>query len=211
MTIGTVIWLASSLPGDVLGGLSALGGVATHATEALVGGVSSVGNALAGTATHIVGDAANTLSHLGDGLHAIPTGGLFPHVGQGQDAIQGAVSNANAITGAVIGSTQGVATELVHALDPLHLISKGSQDSQQKQPVSGAQAVSAAIQQAADPLAAIKATQAAATENATKIANALESVNPLHLNIALKGLQASPVPPNPIGNLLHPKIPGLRS
>jgi hypothetical protein len=100
--------------------------------------------------------------------------------------------------------------------------------------VSGAQAVSAAIQQAADPLAAIKATQAAATENATKIANALESVNPLHLNIALKGLQASPVPvrcpsvasivygtntrlgswgtqPNPIGNLLHPKIPGLRS
>jgi len=212
-----VIWLSSSLPGDILGGLGALGGVATNATTALAGGVTSAGNALAGTATHIVGDAANTINHVSHGLvsgeHAIPTGGLLPHIGQGQDVIQGAVGNANAITGAVIGATQGAATELAHVLDPLHIISKGSQDSQVCictlrpyrrilltplfQPVSGEQATSAAgntsvntgatiIQQAANPLAA-------ATENVTKIANALESINPLHLNLALKGSQASQV------------------
>jgi len=266
LTINTVIWLASSLPGDFLGGLGALGGVATHATAALVGGVATAGNALAGTATHIVGDAANTLSHLSHGLHvpapatsiasfgvngaaslaggttqvvagglslvtdshtavaenlahlvsgehAIPTGGLFPHVGQGQGAIQGAVGNANAITAAVIGATQGTATEnatkLVQALDPLHIVSKGSQNSQVISAAGYASAnTGAAVQQAATPLAVIQATQAAAAENVTKV---LESVNPLHLNLAPKGSQASQAPSNPIGGLLQPKIPGLRS
>lgn len=41
----------------------------------------------------------------------------------------------------------------------------------------------AAAHPAANPLAAIGATQAAATENVAKVTHVLDSVNPLHLNI----------------------------
>ena len=51
----------------------------------------------------------------------------------------------------------------------------------------------AAMQLAANPLAGIGATPATATENVTKVANVLQSVNPLHFNIIPKGTQDSQV------------------
>ncbi|KAI9460355.1 hypothetical protein F5148DRAFT_257601 [Russula earlei] len=93
LTIGTVIWLASSLPADFLGGLGALGGIATGTTVAIADGAAAAGHVLAG-AVHLVGDAANTvthgvdilkpgvvstnLAHLLSGEHTIPSGSLIP-------------------------------------------------------------------------------------------------------------------------------------
>lgn len=50
----------------------------------------------------------------------------------------------------------------------------------------------------------IGATQAAATENVAKVANVLESINPLHLNIGPKESQAAQP------NLFQPKLPGFK-
>ena len=83
----------------------------------------------------------------------------------------------------------------------------------------------AAVQSVTNPVAAIGATQAAVTESATKLAHALDSVNPLSnliptsSQVSVLQLQSrelnSPIvlfeqdQQGILGNILHPKLPGL--
>lgn len=137
--MATVGWLAASLPGDFLGPLGAIGGVAMQTGAAMAGGAAAVHNALAGTAGDVahalsagsmlagqatsIGHAAvgENIAHLVSGAQGIASGPLVPHTPM--DAI-----------GATPAAAVENATKLVNALgstNPLHgnLLDKASLDS----------------------------------------------------------------------------------
>jgi len=157
LTIGTVVWLASSLPTDFLGGLGVISGVAMHTTAAIAGEAAILGNAPAGAATGLVGDAAKTVTQ---GIHLLNPGGL-----NGAAALAGGATQAVAGGLSIVKNGQtAVAENIAHIVSAEHAISS----------------VPLVPKIAKD---AIGATQAAATENAAKFANVLESVNPLHVHL----------------------------
>lgn len=177
LSINTVTWL---LPQSMLGGLGAIGGVAMGGTSAiasrttaLVGGAtagaSAVVGGVAGLATNGLSGAADLVGGatkgIAEGLSHIRSGELevaqnFAHLLSEQGAaagqaptgvIQATVENTNALAKDAIQAAVGT----THAL------------------------TDAALQSVTNPVAAIGATQAAVTESATKLAHALDSVNPL--------------------------------
>ncbi len=157
LTIGSVVWLASSLPADFLGGLGVISGVAMHTTAAIAGEAAVLGNAVVGAATGLVDDAAKTVTQ---GIHLLNPGGL-----NGAAALTGGATQAVAGGLSVVKNGQTAVAENIahivsgeHAISSVPLVPKIAKD-------------------------AIGATQAAATENDAKFANVLESVNPLHVNL----------------------------
>ena len=178
--MGTVVWLASSLPGDFLGGLGAIGGVAMHATAALAGGAAAVGNALVGTAAGIVGEATKTvttdITHVLSGIPnvagqatSLTTVGLH-------EATVLAEGTTHAVAGGlsiIKGAETTVAENIAHLVSGEHAIAQGN-----------------LVPDIAK--GAIGTTQAA-TESVAKVAHALESINPLHLNTGPKESQAAQV------------------
>lgn len=160
------------------------------ATNGLNGAVNLVGGAAKGIAEGISLiqsgeiEVAQNVAHLLSGEHG--AGALVPTVAD--DIIQATVGNTNAIAQEVIqatvGNTSAVAKGAVQA-------AMGTTNA-----ITGA-----AIQSVTHPVAAIGATQAAVTENAAKLAHALDSVNPLSNLI--------PSQQGVLGNMLHPKLPGF--
>ena len=196
LSISAVTWL---LPQSMLGGLGALGGVAMGGTAAfasgataLMGGAtagaSAVVGGVAGLATNglsgaagLVGGAtkgiAEGLSHIRSGelevaqnmAHLLSEQGAAAHLAP-TDIIQATVENTNALTQEVLQETIQTAMGTTHAL------------------------TDAALQSVTNPVAAIGATQAAMTENATKLAHAMDSVNPLSNLIPSADPQVSVLP-----------------
>ena len=176
----TVVWLASSLPGNFLGGLGAIGGAAMQTTAALAGGAAAVGNAFVGTATGIVGGATKTvttdIAHVLSGVpnvagHAtsLATAGLHEATALTAGATQVAAGGLSIVKD---GST-AVAENIAHLVSGEHVIAPGNLIPNITKDAVGA-------------------TQAAAGSVA-KVANALEGINPLHLNIGPKESQAAQV------------------
>ncbi|KAH9068503.1 hypothetical protein EDB83DRAFT_2314641 [Lactarius deliciosus] len=121
-------------------------------------------------------------------------GGATALVGEATALVGGATAGASRRRGATNTVTQGIngATNLMGDA------TKGIQAA-----VGNTNAIAgAAIQSVTSPVAAIGATQAAMTEGATKLAHALDSVNPLH-NLIPNGQSQQGV----LGNMLHPKLP----
>jgi len=177
LTMGTVVWLASSLPGDLLGGLGAIGGAAMQTTAALAGGAAAVGNAVVGTATGIVGNVTKTVTT--DITHVLS--GVPNVAGQATSLATAGLNGATTLTAGATQAVAGglsivkdgqtaIAGNIAHLVSGEHVIAPGNLVPN-----------------------AIGATQAAATENVAKVANALESLNPLHLNIGPKESQAAQV------------------
>ena len=192
LSIGTVTWL---LPQSMLGGLGAIGGVAMGGTAAfasgataLMGGAtagaSAVVGGVAGLATNGLSEAAGLVGGatkgIAEGLSHIRSGELevaqnFAHLLAEQgaaaglaptDLVQATVENTNALAQevlqATVGNTTAVAKDAIEAaMGTTHALTD------------------AALQSVTNPVAAIGATQAAMTENVTKFAHALDSVNPL--------------------------------
>jgi hypothetical protein len=183
LTIGTVVWLASSLPTEFLGPLGAIGGVAMKTTTAMAGGAAVVSSALVGTATGLVGDTAKNMTQ---GINLLKPGVVatdLAHVLSEGNGIVGqatsiATAGRNGAAGLAGGATQAVAGSLSIVTNGRTAVAENITHL-----VSGDHAI------APGPLApdiakdAIRATHTAAVEHATKFANALESVNPLHVNL----------------------------
>jgi methionine aminopeptidase len=177
LTADTIIWLASSLPTNFLGGLGAVGGVAMQTTAAMVGVAASSGNALVGTATGFVGNASKTvaqgINHLKPGVVATD----ITHVIS--DGSRIAADHATSITSLVKNGETAVIENVSHlissdrAISPGHLV-----------PDIAKNAVHTVVDNtSAITDSAVGATKAAVTENATKLAHVLDSANPLHLHI----------------------------
>jgi len=181
LSMGTVVWLASSLPGDLLGGLGAIGGAAMQTTAALAGGAAAVGNALVGTTTGIVGDAAKTVTT--DIAHVLS--GVPNVAGQ---ATSLATAGLNEATALAAGATHAVAGGLSIVKDGQTAVAENIAHL-----VSGEHVIAPGNLVPDIAKGAIGATQAAATESVAKVANVLESMNPLHLNIGPKESQAAQV------------------
>jgi hypothetical protein len=186
LTIGTIMWLASSLPTDFLGPLGALGGAAMKTTTAMAGGAAVVGNALVGTAAGLAGDTAKNVTQsiklLKPGV--VPTD--LAHVLPGGQGIAGratsiATAGMNGAAGLAGGATQAVAGGLSIVKNGQTAVAENIAHL-----VSGDHAI------APEPVIpdiakdAIGATHTAVIEHATKFANALESANPLHANLMSK-------------------------
>jgi hypothetical protein len=183
LTIGTVVWLASSLPTDFLGPLGAISGVAMKTTTAMVGGAAVVGNTLVGTAAGLAGDTAKNMTQ---GIKLLKPGVVptdLTHVLSGGHGIIGQATSIttagrSGVAGLAGGATQAVAGSLSIMTNGQTAVTENIAHL-----VSGDHAL------APGPLApdiakdAIRATHTAAVEHATKFANALESVNPLHVNL----------------------------
>lgn len=177
LTFDTIIWLASSLPTNFLDGLGNLGGVAIQTTAAMVGVAASSGNALVGTATGFVGNASKTLvqdiNHLKSGVVATD----ITHVLS--DGSRIAANHATSITSLVENSESAVIENVSHLISGEHAISAGH-----LVPDIAKNAVHTVVDNtSAITDSAVGATKAAVTENATKLAHALDSINPLHLHI----------------------------
>jgi len=183
LSMGTVVWLASSLPGDFLGGLGAIGGAA-------------VGNALVGTTTDIVGGAAKTVTT--DIAHVLS--GVPNVAGQ---ATSLATAGLNEATALAAGATHAVAGGLSIVKDGQTAVAENIAHL-----VSGEHVIAPGNLVPDIAKGAIGATQAAATESVAKVANVLESMNPLHLNVGPKESQAAQ--PNSSGGLFQPKLPGFK-
>ncbi|KAI9463329.1 hypothetical protein BJY52DRAFT_1254746 [Lactarius psammicola] len=220
LTMSTVTWLVSSLPQSMIGGLSAFGGVAMGGTAALAGGATAlVGGATAGASAVVggvaglAGDAAKTvtqgINHLNPITMATDIGGATKGIAEGISLIQSGeievaqniahlLSEQGTAAGRALIPTvaEDVAQEVIQA-------TIGNTSAVAKDAIQAAMGTTNAIAGAAiHPVAAIGNTQAAVTESATKLAHALDSVNPL-----------SNLIPNPqqgvLGNMLRPKLPGL--
>jgi len=202
LTIGTVVWLASSLPTEFLGPLGAISGVAMKTTAAMVGGAAVVGNTLVGTATGLVGDTAKNVTQ------GIKIPGVVPtdlvHVLSGGHGIVGqatsiATAGRNGAAGLAGGATQAVAGSLSIVTNGQTAVAENIAHL-----VSGDHAI------ASGPLTpdiakdAIKATHTAAVEHATKFANALESVNPLHVNLIPQASLNPQASVTPIAHTIKP-------
>jgi phage-related protein len=160
------MWLASSLPASFVGGLGSLGGAAMRTTAAMMGGATSAGNAVVGTTTSIVGNASKTvtqgINHLTPGVSVLAEGttqavaGGLSLVKNGQTAVK------ENISGLVNGE---------HAIAVGNLV-----------PNIAKNAIPTVVDNtSAITGTAIGVTKAAVTENTTKLANVLDSVNPLRV------------------------------
>jgi len=166
LTIGTVTWL---LPQSMLGGLGAVGGVAMGGTAALMNGATAGASAVVGGvaefASHGLSGAADLMSDptkgIAEGISRIQSGELevaenIAHLLAEQGASPGlAPTIAKDVIQATVGNTMHAAMGTANAI------------------------TGAALQSVTNPAAAIGATQAAVTESATKLAHALDGVNPL--------------------------------
>ncbi|KAF8486171.1 hypothetical protein DFH94DRAFT_172047 [Russula ochroleuca] len=208
LTVDTIIWLASSLPASFLSGFGALGGVAVQTTAVVAGGAASAGTALVGTTTGIVGNAsevaAQGINHLKpsvvvtDVTHVL-SGGARIATDQATSitaaGVHGVAVLADGTTQAVVGGLSLVNSPTAvkenisylvtgeHTITPPHLVPDIAKD---------------AIHTVVDNTStitgsAVGATKVAVTENVTKLANVLDNVNPLHVNIMSKGSQDSQV------------------
>jgi hypothetical protein len=177
LTVDTIIWLASSLPTNFLGGLGALGGVAMQTTAAMAGVAASSGNVLVGTATGFVGNASKTvaqgINHLEPGVVATD----ITHVLS--DGSRIAADHATSITSLVKNGETTVVENISHLISSEHAISPGHL------------VPDIAIHTVVDNTSVIidSAVGATVTENTTKLAHALDSANPLHLHIMPSGSQ----------------------
>ena len=169
LSMGTVAWLASSLPGNMLGGLGAIGGAAMQTTTALAGGAAAVGNAVVGTATGIVGNVTKTVTT--DITHVLS--GVPNVAGQATSLATAGMNGATTLT---TGATQAVAGGLSIVKDGQTAVAGNI-----AQLVSGEHAIAPGNLVPNIAKDAIGVTQAAATENVAKVANALGSLNPLHI------------------------------
>jgi len=190
-----------------------------HATAAISGGAAAAGSALVGTATGIAGNVTSTLTHGIDALNPGAVSTDISHVLSG--GVKGAAGLAGGATQAVSGGLSlvkdgqtAVAGNIAQLVSGEHAIATGAlvpdiaKSAVQAAVGNGSAIAGAAMKQAANPLAVIGATQAAAAENVTKVANVLGGVNPLHFSAIPKGSQASQ--PSALGrSLLQPKLPGL--
>lgn len=176
LTMETVVWLASSLPGNFLGGLGAMGGAAMQTTAALAGGAAAVGHAFVGTATGIVGGATKTVT---TDIHHVLSG--VPNVAG--EATSLATAGLNEATALTAGAT-AVAENIAHLVSGEHVIAPGNLIPNITKDAAGA-------------------TQAAAGSVA-KVANALEGINPLHLNIGSKESQAAQVRLTSVASIVTP-------
>jgi len=175
LTVDTIIWLASSLPTNFLGGLGVLGGAAMQTTAAMAGVAASSSNALVGTATGFVGNASKTVAqgiiHLKPGVVATD----ITHVLS--DGSRIAADHATSITSLVKNGETALIEDISHlsssehAISPRHLVPDIAKN------------VVHPVVDNISAITAIGATKAAVTENATKLAHALDSVDPLHLHI----------------------------
>jgi hypothetical protein len=183
LTVDTIIWLASSLPTNFLGGLGTLGGVAMQTTATMAGVAASSGNALVGAATGFVGNAseavAQGINHLKPGVVAADIAHVL------SDGSRIAADHAISITSLVKNSETAVIENVSHLISSEHAMSPGY-----LVPDIAKNAVhTVADNTSAITHSAVGATKAAVTENAAKLAHALDSVNPLHLHIIPEGSQ----------------------
>lgn len=184
LTTDTIIWLASSLPADFLGGLGAISGVAMQTTAAMAGGAAAVGDVLVGTTAGIVGDATKAVTQ---GINLLNSGVIATDITQvlsGELRVAGQVTSiaaAGVNGGAVLAeSARQAVTGGLSLVNDVPDIAKDA-----IQAVAGnTNSINGTT---------IRATQAAATENVKRITNALENVNPLHINFTPKGSQDSHV------------------
>ncbi len=193
LTVDTVIWLASSLPANFIGGLGALGGVALQTTATMVGGAATVGNTLVGTATGLVGNTSKTVAegigHLKPGVVATE----ITHVLSGGAKL--ASDQATSITSAGSHGAAVLAEGTSRAISGSLSLVNNSETAVKENIshlISGEHAISPghiainAVHTLVDNTSAdttIGATKAVVTENTTKLAHGLDSVNPLHLHI----------------------------
>jgi hypothetical protein len=181
LTVDTIIWLASSLPTNFLGGLGALGGVATQTTAAVVGvAASSVG-----TATGFVGNASKTVSR-GQGINHLKPGVVATDITHVlSDGSRVAADHATSITSLVKNGETAVIENVSHLISSEHTISPGH-----LVPDIAKDAVHTVVDNTSIITdSAVGATKAAVTENTTKLAHALDSANPLDLHIMPSGSQ----------------------
>ena len=183
LTLDTVIWLASSLPTNFLGELGALGGVAVQATAAMAGGAATLGNALVGTTTDFVGNAskavAGGIDHLKPGAIAMD----ITHVLS--DGSRIVADNATSVTSLMKNGEIAVMDNMSHLISSEHAISPGH-----LVPDIAKNAAHTVVDNTrAITDSTVGATKVAVTENATKLAHALDSANPLHLYIMPSGSQ----------------------
>jgi hypothetical protein len=181
LSTGTVVWLASRLPGNFLGGLGAIGGAAMQTTTALTSGAAAVGNALVGTTTGIVGDAAKTVTtDIAQVISGVPN-----VAGQATSLATAGLKEAAALAA---GATNAVAGGLSVVKDGQTAVAENIGHL-----VSGGLAIPPGNLVHDVATGTIGATQAAATESVAKVANVLESMNPLHLNTGQNVSQATQV------------------
>jgi methionine aminopeptidase len=181
LTVDTIIWLASSLPTNFLGGVAALGGVAMQTTAAMAGVAASSGNALVGTATGLVDNASKTVAqgidHLKPGVVATD----ITHVLS--DASRIAADHATSITSLVKNGETAVIENVSHLISSEHAISPGH-----LLPDIAKNAVHTVVDNtSAITDSAVGATKTTVAENATKLAHVLDSANPLHLHLVPSG------------------------
>ncbi|KAI0279750.1 hypothetical protein BGY98DRAFT_403876 [Russula aff. rugulosa BPL654] len=180
LTVETIIWLASSLPTNFLGGLGALGGVAMQTTAAMAGGAASLNNALEAT-TGFVGNAATTvaqgISHLKPGVVVTD----ITHVLS--DGSRIVTDHATSITSLVKNGETAVIENVSHLIPSEPAISSGH-----LVPDIAKNAVHTIVDNTSAVTEAVTgATKAAVTENTAKLVHVLDSINPLHPHITSTG------------------------
>jgi hypothetical protein len=150
-------------------------------TAAMAGVAASSGNALVGTATGFVGNASKTvaqgINHLKPGVVATD----ITHVLS--DGSRIAVDHTTSITSLVKNGETAVIESISHLSSSEHAISPGHLI-----PDIAKNVVHTVVDNTS-ALTDVGATKAAVTENATKLAHALDSANPLHLHIMPSGSQ----------------------
>jgi len=208
LTIGTVTWL---LPQSMLGGLGAIGGVAAGGTAAIASGATTLVGGAAVGASAVVGGVTGLATN---GLSGVANlvGGATKGIAEGISHIQsgefGAAQNiAHLLSeqGAAAGLAPTVAKDVIQAT--VENTSAVAKDAIQAAVGTTHAITDAALQSVTHPVAAIGATQAAVTESATKLAHALDSVNPLS-NLIPHDPQHG-ILETSLENILHPKLPGF--
>ncbi|KAH9177403.1 hypothetical protein EDB89DRAFT_2065005 [Lactarius sanguifluus] len=118
--------------------------------------------------------------------------------------VGGATAGAGAVVGGVAGLAGGATNTVTQGINGVtNLVGDATNGIQAA--VGNTNAIAgAAMQSVTNPVATIGATQAAMTEGATKLAHALDSVNPLS-NLLPNAQSQQGV----LGNMLHPKLPGF--
>lgn len=183
LTIGTVVWLASSLPTEFLGPLGAISGVAMKTTTAMVGGAAVVGDTVVGTAAGLVGDTAKNVTQ---GIKLLTPGAVPTDLTHVLSGGHGIVGQATSITTAGKNGVAGLAGGAAQAVaGSLSIVSNGQTAVAENiaHLVSGDHTIAPGSLVPDIAKDATKATHTAAVEHATKFANALGSVNPLHVNL----------------------------
>ena len=171
---GALVGTASNIAGGAASAGSALVGTASG----IAGGAASAGSAIVGSATGIAGNASKSvvqgISHLNPGIapsdvtHAL-SGGAKKAADQATSittaGVQGAAALANGTTNAVAGGLSLVKNGLSTGENGIAFGSLVPDIAQNTSAIAGT---------------AVGATKSAVTESTAKLANVLDSVNPLH-------------------------------